>query len=99
MSSGTLAALTGSLELEAGHDRARVGAQAREDLTQRRSGLSVSSLFGYSTQGLQCSSFLVMTYFLLREYNILPKKELPSSPWVDQKSQGDVGSLQGLSRP
>ena len=35
-----------------------------------------------STQGLQCSSFLVMTYSLLRDYNILPKKELPLSPWV-----------------
>ena len=34
------------------------------------------------TQGLQCSSFLVMTYFLLRDYNILPKKELPLSPWI-----------------
>ena len=33
-------------------------------------------------QGLQWSSFLVMTYFLLREYNILPKKELHGSPWV-----------------
>ena len=37
---------------------------------------------GRSTQGLQCSSFLVMTYFLLRDYNILPKRELPLSPWV-----------------
>ena len=35
-----------------------------------------------TTQGLQCSSFLVMTYFLLRDYNLLPKKELHSSPWV-----------------
>ena len=34
------------------------------------------------TQGLQCSSFLVMACFLLRDYNILPKKELHSSPWV-----------------
>ena len=34
-----------------------------------------------STQRLQCSSFLVMTCFLLRDYNI-PKKELHSSPWV-----------------
>ena len=23
-----------------------------------------------------------MTYFLLRDYNILPRKELPLSPWV-----------------
>ena len=28
------------------------------------------------TQRLQCSSLLVMTYFPLRDYNILPKKEL-----------------------
>ena len=35
-----------------------------------------------TTQGLQCSSFLVMTYFLTRDYNILPKKELLWSPWV-----------------
>ena len=33
-------------------------------------------------QRLQSSSFLVMTYFLLRDYNILPKKELHLSPWV-----------------
>ena len=32
-------------------------------------------------QRLQCSSFLVMTYFL-RDYNILPKKELLLSLWV-----------------
>ena len=35
-----------------------------------------------STQELECSSFLVMTYFLLRDYNVLPKKELLWSPWV-----------------
>ena len=35
-----------------------------------------------STQRLQCSSFLVMTYFLLKDYNILAKKELHSSLWV-----------------
>ena len=34
------------------------------------------------TQRLQCSSFLAMTYFLLRDYNILSKKEPHSSPWV-----------------
>ena len=34
-----------------------------------------------SNQGLQCSSFLVMTYFLLRDYDI-PKKELLLSLWV-----------------
>ena len=35
------------------------------------------------TQRLKGSSFLVMTYFLLKDYNILPKKELPLSPWVE----------------
>ena len=34
------------------------------------------------TQRLQCSSFLVVTYFLLRDSNILPQKELPLSPWA-----------------
>ena len=34
------------------------------------------------TQRLQSSSFLVMTYFLLREYIIQPKKELLWSLWV-----------------
>ena len=33
------------------------------------------------TQRLQCSSFLVMTYFL-RNFNILPEEELRSSLWV-----------------
>ena len=32
-------------------------------------------------QRLQCSSYLVMTYFLLSD-NILPEKELHLSPWV-----------------
>ena len=30
----------------------------------------------------RCSSFLVMTYFPLRDYHILPKKELHRSLWV-----------------
>ena len=34
------------------------------------------------TQRLQCSSSLVMTYSLLRDYNILPSKELHWSPWT-----------------
>ena len=34
------------------------------------------------TQRLKWSSFLVMTYFLLGDYNILPKKELHWSLWV-----------------
>ena len=37
-------------------------------------------------QRLQCSSCLVMTYFLFRDYNILPKKELRWSLWVFQAS-------------
>ena len=36
----------------------------------------------YCTHRLQCSSVLVMTYFLLREYNVLPRKELYSSLWI-----------------
>ena len=39
--------------------------------------------FALTTQRLQCSSFLGMTYFLLREHNILPKKELHSSLCVN----------------
>ena len=35
-----------------------------------------------NTHRLQCSSLLVMTYFLLRGYNILPKEELLLSLWV-----------------
>ena len=34
------------------------------------------------SQRLQCSSFLGMTYFWLRDYNILPTKELLLSLWV-----------------
>ena len=40
------------------------------------------------TQKLQCSSFLVMTYFLLRGYEQLPKKELHSSLWVEAPLKG-----------
>ena len=35
-----------------------------------------------STQGLKGSSLLVLTRFLLKDCNTLPKKELPLSPWV-----------------
>ena len=46
-------------------------------------GLWISLLRKYkSTQRLQCASFLVMTYFLLQDENILPKKELHSSLWA-----------------
>ena len=34
------------------------------------------------TQRLEGSSFLVMTYSLIRDYNRLPKKELNLSLWV-----------------
>ena len=37
----------------------------------------------YFKQPLLCSSILVMTYFPLRDYYILPKKELHSSLWVE----------------
>ena len=38
---------------------------------------------GVDTQRLQCNSFLVMTYFLLRDANILPTKELHLSILVE----------------
>ena len=34
-------------------------------------------------RGSNVVPFLVMTYFLLRGFNILPKKELHWSPWVE----------------
>ena len=36
-----------------------------------------------ATQRLKRSSLLVMTYFLLKGYNILPKKELRWRLWVE----------------
>ena len=41
-----------------------------------------------TTQGLKRSSSLVMTCFPLRDYNILPKKELHLSPWVNVSMRG-----------
>ena len=38
-----------------------------------------------NTRRLPCSSCSVMTNFLPRDYNILPKKELLLSLWVDPK--------------
>ena len=35
------------------------------------------------TQRLQCSSFLVMAYFPVRDYNMLPEKELHLSLRVE----------------
>ena len=44
----------------------------------------ISGLPLQPTQRLQCSSSLVLTYFLLRGYNMLPKKKLHFSLWVSQ---------------
>ena len=49
-----------------------------------------SDVMALDTPGLQCS-FLVLTSFLLRGDNILPKKELPLSPWVSTASFGTWG--------
>ena len=45
-------------------------------------GPGVAMVLVIVTQRLQCSSFSAMTYFLLRDYNILLKKELHLSLWV-----------------
>ena len=42
------------------------------------------------TQRLHCSSFSVMTYLWLRDYIILPKKELHSSLWVELPGPQEV---------
>ena len=47
-------------------------------------------LVAYTTQRLQSSSSLVMTYFLLRDYNIQPKKELLWSLWVVTRGPRDL---------
>ena len=39
-----------------------------------------------------------MTHFLLRHYNILPKKELHWSPWVDTEVCEAIGPPSGDSR-
>ena len=44
-----------------------------------------------ASQQLQCSSFLFMTYFLLKGYNILPKKELLMSLWLMPPLKGFWG--------
>ena len=46
-----------------------------------------------TTQRLQCSSFLVMAYFWLMDYDILPKKELHSSLWVPYDESSFTGDL------
>ena len=43
-----------------------------------------------TTQRLQCSSFLVVTNFWLREYYILPQQELHWSPWVEATWKASV---------
>ena len=67
--------------------RAQAGEKHCDDLRSHRLDL------GYgATQRLQWSSFLVLTYFLLRDYNILPQKDLHSSLWVGSLVQ-DVQDL------
>ena len=52
------------------------------------------------TQRLQSSSFLVVTYFLLRDYNIESKKELLWSLWVDMlRALGRRASSSNLKAP
>ena len=50
-----------------------------------------------STPRLQSSSFLAMTYFLLRDYNIQPEKELPWSLRVERAPKS--GYTQPLPGP
>ena len=47
-----------------------------------RSRILIAGSLNLSTQRLLSSSFLVMTYFLLKNYNIQPKRELLWSLWV-----------------
>ena len=58
--------------------------------------LQIALISIVSTQRLKCSSFFVMNFFLLTDYNILPKRELPLSPWVAQSFCDIV--LKGLQR-
>ena len=67
---GTAALLHGAVHVVGGSD----GQEARNGKEVAASRVA--------TQGLQCSSFFVMTDSLLREYDILPRKELHWSPWV-----------------
>ena len=55
-----------------------------DDLKNLDSGGGSNRVLTLSTLRLQCSSFLVMTYVLLREYNLLPKEELHLSLWAKQ---------------
>ena len=52
------------------------------------SPLPVVTTFEVSAQRLQYSSFVVMTYFFLRVYSGLPKKELLLSLWVRTLERG-----------
>ena len=56
------------------------GAAIGVDPANRRSHPYVPS--SQSTQRFQCSSVLAMTCFQLRDYTVLPKKELHVSLWV-----------------
>ena len=57
------------------------GSKANPD-DQFRAALDGKFRRGESTQRLQCSPCLFMTYFPLRGYKILPKTELHWSIWV-----------------
>ena len=52
------------------------------DLSEEQIPVVQEVVLSDSTKRLQCSSFLVMTYFLLTDYSLLPKKELHLSLWV-----------------
>ena len=46
--------------------------------------ISLSTCLSIYPEALQCSSSLAMTYFLLRDHDMLPQKELPLSLWVER---------------
>ena len=83
---GTWGAREGALQKEPGHRRAAqeaptVPKRPIVDPSGPLKGPRRSPMVGVgSTQGPQCSSFLVRTYFLLRDYNILPQKGTTLEP-------------------
>ena len=76
------------------HAGPMVGISAAWDEVEIESGSIVSSLL---PQRLQCSSFVVMSYFLLSGCNILQKKELHSNPWVVLRMKYRLGKIQYVS--
>ena len=58
------------------------GGGSARPVAQLHGVLPVTFLLSNPTQRLSCSSFSVMTYFLLRDYKILLKKELHWRCWV-----------------